>query len=48
MFKRVPSFLRHVGSGVITSTADDDPSHTREDAQFGTGLLWTVFCHCPS
>jgi Mn2+/Fe2+ NRAMP family transporter len=47
MFKRIPSFLRHVGPGVITGAADDDPSgiatYTQAGAQFGTGLLWTVF-----
>ncbi len=51
MFKRVPSFLRHVGPGVVTGAADDDPSgiatYTQAGAQFGTGLLWTVFLSLP-
>ncbi|MDW5442725.1 divalent metal cation transporter [Polaromonas sp. SM01] len=51
MFKRFPSFLRHVGPGVITGAADDDPSgiatYTQAGAQFGTGLLWTVFLSLP-
>lgn len=50
-FKRIPSFLRHVGPGVITGAADDDPSgiatYTQAGAQFGTGLLWTVFLSLP-
>ncbi len=49
--KRVPSFLRHVGPGVVTGAADDDPSgiatYTQAGAQFGTGLLWTVFLSLP-
>jgi NRAMP (natural resistance-associated macrophage protein)-like metal ion transporter len=49
--KRIPSFLRHVGPGVITGAADDDPSgiatYTQAGAQFGTGLLWTVFLSLP-
>ena len=51
MSKRVPSFLRHVGPGVVTGAADDDPSgiatYTQAGAQFGTGLLWTVFLSLP-
>lgn len=51
MFKRFPSFLRHVGPGVVTGAADDDPSgiatYTQAGAQFGTGLLWTVFLSLP-
>lgn len=49
--KRIPSFLRHVGPGVVTGAADDDPSgiatYTQAGAQFGTGLLWTVFLSLP-
>ena len=48
---RVPSFLRHVGPGVVTGAADDDPSgiatYTQAGAQFGTGVLWTVFLTVP-
>ncbi len=51
MLKRFPSFLRHVGPGVVTGAADDDPSgiatYTQAGAQFGTGLLWTVFLSLP-
>jgi NRAMP (natural resistance-associated macrophage protein)-like metal ion transporter len=51
MLKRIPAFLRHVGPGVITGAADDDPSgiatYTQAGAQFGTGLLWTVFLSLP-
>ena len=51
MLKHFPSFLRHVGPGVITGAADDDPSgiatYTQAGAQFGTGLLWTVFLSLP-
>ncbi len=48
---RFPSFLRHVGPGVVTGAADDDPSgiatYTQAGAQFGTGVLWTVFLTLP-
>ncbi|MES2102335.1 MAG: divalent metal cation transporter [Pseudomonadota bacterium] len=48
---RVPAFLRHVGPGVVTGAADDDPSgiatYTQAGAQFGTGVLWTVFLTIP-
>ena len=51
MIHRIPSFLRHVGPGVVTGAADDDPSglatYTQAGAQFGTGLLWTVFLSLP-
>ena len=51
MPKNAPSFLRHVGPGIITGAADDDPSgiatYTQAGAQFGTGLLWTVFLSLP-
>ena len=51
MPKYQPSFMRHVGPGVITGAADDDPSgiatYTQAGAQFGTGLLWTVFLSLP-
>lgn len=47
----IPSFLRHVGPGVVTGAADDDPSgiatYTQAGAQFGTGVLWTVFLTLP-
>jgi NRAMP (natural resistance-associated macrophage protein)-like metal ion transporter len=51
MRKHLPSFLRHVGPGVVTGAADDDPSgiatYTQAGAQFGTSLLWTVFLSLP-
>ncbi|MDB5817055.1 MAG: natural resistance-associated macrophage protein [Rhizobacter sp.] len=47
----MPSFLRHVGPGVITGAADDDPSgiatYTQAGAQFGTSVLWSVFFSLP-
>ncbi len=50
-WRRIPSFLRHVGPGVVTGAADDDPSgiatYTQAGAQFGTGILWTVFLTLP-
>ena len=49
--RRIPSFLRHVGPGVVTGAADDDPSgiatYTQAGAQFGTSILWTVFLTLP-
>ncbi len=49
--RRIPAFLRHVGPGVVTGAADDDPSgiatYTQAGAQFGTGVLWTVFLTIP-
>jgi NRAMP (natural resistance-associated macrophage protein)-like metal ion transporter len=48
---RMPAFVRHVGPGVVTGAADDDPSgiatYTQAGAQFGTGILWTVFLTLP-
>ncbi len=48
---RVPAFLRHVGPGVVTGAADDDPSgiatYSQAGARFGTGLLWSVFLTLP-
>lgn len=48
---RLPSFLRQVGPGIVTGAADDDPSgiatYTHAGAQFGTGILWTVFLTLP-
>ena len=50
-WRRIPAFLRHVGPGVVTGAADDDPSgiatYTQAGAQFGTGILWTVFLTLP-
>ena len=51
MVKRIPSFLRHVGPGVVTGAADGDPSgiaiYTQAGAQFGTSMVWTVFLSLP-
>src|SRR5213080_4774410 len=48
---RMPSFMRHFGPGVVTGAADDDPSgiatYTQAGAQFGTGVLWTIFLTLP-
>ena len=50
-WRRIPSFLRHVGPGGVTGAADDDPSgiatYTQAGAQFGTSILWTVFLTLP-
>ena len=47
----MPAFLRHVGPGVVTGAADDDPSgiatYTQAGAQFGTGILWSVLLTLP-
>ncbi len=49
--RRLPSFVRHVGPGVVTGAADDDPSgiatYTQAGAQLGTHALWTVFLTLP-
>ena len=51
MSLKLPAFLRRVGPGVVTGAADDDPSgiatYTQAGAQFGTGLLWSVFLSLP-
>src|SRR3954447_9886249 len=43
--------LRRLGPGLITGAADDDPSgiatYSQSGAQFGDGLLWTVFSPTP-
>jgi NRAMP (natural resistance-associated macrophage protein)-like metal ion transporter len=52
--KRVKSkymILRLLGPGLVTGAADDDPSgiatYSQAGAQFGFGLLWTVFLTTP-
>ena len=44
-------FLRLLGPGLVTGAADDDPSgiatYSQAGAQFGYGLLWTVFLTTP-
>ncbi len=43
--------LRWLGPGLVTGAADDDPSgiatYSQAGAQFGFGLLWTVFLTTP-
>ena len=43
--------LRLLGPGLVTAAADDDPSgiatYSQAGAQFGYGLLWTVFLTIP-
>ena len=45
------ALLERLGPGLITGAADDDPSgiatYTQAGAQFGTGVLWTVFLSIP-
>jgi hypothetical protein len=49
--RRLPSFMRQIGPGIVTGAADDDPSgiatYTQAGAQFGTSVLWTVFLSIP-
>src|SRR5882724_2753263 len=47
----VGTALRLLGPGLVTGAADDDPSgiatYSQAGAQFGYGLLWTVFLTTP-
>src|SRR5665647_1474497 len=49
--KPVGMLLRLLGPGLVTGAADDDPSgiatYSQAGAQFGYGLLWTVFLTTP-
>ena len=49
--KRRGMLLRLLGPGLVTGAADDDPSgiatYSQAGAQFGYGLLWTVFLTTP-
>ncbi len=49
--KSLRMVLRRLGPGLITGAADDDPSgiatYSQAGAQFGYGLLWTVFLTTP-
>jgi NRAMP (natural resistance-associated macrophage protein)-like metal ion transporter len=49
--KRRNMLLRLLGPGLVTGAADDDPSgiatYSQAGAQFGYGLLWTVFLTTP-
>ena len=51
MIKRVQRFLDRLGPGLITGAADDDPSgiatYSQAGAQFGLGMLWSVFLTTP-
>src|SRR3979411_1365029 len=44
-------FLKSLGPGLVTGAADDDPSgiatYSQVGAQFGYGMLWTVFLTTP-
>src|ERR1700758_1239817 len=50
-YKRANILLRLLGPGLVTGAADDDPSgiatYSQAGAQFGYGLLWTVFLTLP-
>jgi NRAMP (natural resistance-associated macrophage protein)-like metal ion transporter len=49
--KPATMLLRLLGPGLVTGAADDDPSgiatYSQAGAQFGYGLLWTVFLTTP-
>jgi NRAMP (natural resistance-associated macrophage protein)-like metal ion transporter len=49
--KKRSMLLRLLGPGLVTGAADDDPSgiatYSQAGAQFGYGLLWTVFLTTP-
>ncbi len=49
--KSAQVLLRRLGPGLVTGAADDDPSgiatYSQAGAQFGYGLLWTVFLTTP-
>ncbi len=51
LVKRPNILLRLLGPGLVTGAADDDPSgiatYSQAGAQFGYGLLWTVFLTTP-
>jgi NRAMP (natural resistance-associated macrophage protein)-like metal ion transporter len=50
-YKGANILLRLLGPGLVTGAADDDPSgiatYSQAGAQFGYGLLWTVFLTTP-
>jgi len=51
MIARTRRFLDRLGPGLITGAADDDPSgiatYSQSGAQFGLGMLWSVFLTTP-
>jgi NRAMP (natural resistance-associated macrophage protein)-like metal ion transporter len=51
MIQPVQRILERLGPGLITGAADDDPSgiatYSQAGAQFGLGMLWSVFLTTP-
>ncbi len=51
LFKKFKNLLKHLGPGIITGAADDDPSgiatYMQAGARFGFGQLWTAFFILP-
>lgn len=51
MLKKIKKFLRAVGPGIISGSADDDPSgiatYSQSGAQFGFTQLWTALYMLP-
>src|SRR4030088_64463 len=51
MKKAFDALKRLLGPGLVTGAADDDPSgiatYSQVGAQFGYGMLWTVFLTTP-
>ena len=51
MIAQARKFLDRLGPGLITGAADDDPSgiatYSQAGAQFGLGMLWSVFLTTP-
>ena len=51
MKKQTRKLLDHLGPGLITGAADDDPSgiatYSQAGAQFGFGMLWSVLLTTP-
>jgi NRAMP (natural resistance-associated macrophage protein)-like metal ion transporter len=51
MIAQTRRFLDRLGPGLITGAADDDPSgiatYSQSGAQFGLGMLWSVFLTTP-
>jgi NRAMP (natural resistance-associated macrophage protein)-like metal ion transporter len=51
MIRSLQRFLERLGPGLITGAADDDPSgiatYSQAGAQFGLGMLWSVFLTTP-
>ena len=48
---KFPKLIKKLGPGLITGAADDDPSgiatYSQAGAQYGFGLLWTMFFTYP-